>query len=457
MSIKSRLVPLSFFTLGFCLGAFGAFQEESPGNKAAKVNLLKFSVDDEVAGQPAPQGRSYVVLQLEWENAHPKQKVKKSDLEGKQDRTMGAAQLREGKKEERKEEYVDKDVPYVIPNFFDHAYLLADGQTYPLDKLTEKVPGGYALNKEFSILKLGDRKNVQFVFLVPREAGNLAFQFFDYSYGHILVPVKGDLKLAAGKDAPAVGVLDEIKDSMVEIAARSFSFRDEYKDEGAPEGWRYAVAGISGKSLAGSRAMGNIIQLQPEENIWVSTPEGHLYYSCGGSTTEDGFIRFTPEFSQTQEIAFLVPSSAEDYALGIRLQNRVYTLKLDPKFQPATGEPLAKHLDGKTMEVFLYGIEKDGENIILDLGIKSLVGSGLEIQTDQQFILKGGEEDLYPEETATHALPHRPPTPFVIPPGTFVRFELAYAAKGIPTILYYRGYKSEGKLALPALKSGAER
>lgn len=197
--------------------------------------------------------------------------------------------------------------------------------------------------------------------------------------------------------------------------------------------------------------MGNIIQVQPEENIWVTTKEGHLYYSCGGSTTEDGFIRFTPEFSQSQEVAFLVPSSIKDYALGIRLQNRVYTLKLDPKFQPETAAPLATHRDGRTMEVFLYGLRKDGDNIVLDLGIKSLVKSGLEIQSDQQFILKG-EEDVFPEETATQALPHRPPTPFVIPPQAFVRFELAYATESTPTILYYRGYESEGKLTLPPLK-----
>ena len=452
MSIKSRLIPSSVLTFGFCLAAWGAFQEESPANKAAKASLIQFSVDDEAAGQAAPQGKAYVLLQTAWENIHPKQKVKKSDLEGKQDRTMGVAQLREGKKEEKKEEYVDKDVPYVIPNFFDHAYLLADGQTYPLDKLTEKVPGGYALNKEFSIPKLGDRKTVQLVYLAPKEAENIAFQFFDYSNGHILIPVRGDLKLAVGKGAPAGRYLDQIKDGLVEIAARSFGFRDEYKAEEAPEGWRYAVAEISGKSLAGSSAMGNIIQLQPEENIWVATKEGHLYYSCGGSTTEDGFIRFTPEFSQSQEVAFLVPSSAKEYALGLRLQNRVYTLKLDPKFQPERVEPLATHRDGRTMEVFLYGLRKEGENIVLDLGIKSLVKSGLEIQSDQQFILKGGEEDVSQEETATQALPHRPPTPFVIPPETFVRFELAYATGTVPAMLYYRGYESEAKLPLPALK-----
>jgi hypothetical protein len=449
---KSRFVFLFIFILVFSLATWGLMQEETAANKAAKASLIKFSMDAELAGQKAPQGKIYVFLQTEWENIHPKQKVKKSDLEGKPDRTMGAGQLREGKKGEKKEDYVDMDVPYMIPNLFDHAYLLADGQTYALDKLTEVIPGGYALNKDFTISKLGDRKKVALVYLVPEEAKDISFRLFDYSNGHILVPVQGDPKLAAGKGAPAGRYLDQIKDSMVEMAAQAVRFEDTYKEEEAPDGWRYAVAELSGKSLSGSAAMGNIIQVQPEENIWVTTKEGYLYYSCGGSTTEDGFIRFTPEFSQNQEVAFLVPSSIKDYAMGIRLQNRVYTLKLDPKYQPETPKALASHRDGKTMEVSLYGMRKDGDNLILDLGIRSLVKSGIEIQSDQQFILEGGEEDIYPEEADTQALPHRPPTPFVIPPQTFVRFELAYVTEGVPTTLRYRGYESEGKLTLPGLK-----
>jgi len=443
MSKKSGSVFLSilFFLLSLC--TLGLSPQETAANKAAKANLIQFFMNTELAGQKAPQGKLFVLLQTEWENIHPKQKVKKSDLEGKQDRTMGVATLREGKKEEKKEDYVDMDVPYVIPNFFDHAYLLADGQTYSLDKLTEVIPGGYSLNKDFTIPKLGDRKKVQFVYLVPAEAKNIAFQFFDYSFGHIQVPVQGELKLAVGKGAPAGRYLDQIKDSMVEMAAQAIHFRDAYKEEEAPEGWRYAVAELSGKSLSGSAEMGNIIQIQPEENIWVTTKEGYLYYSCGGSTTDDGFIRFTPEFSQNQEVAFLVPSSIKDYALGLRIQNRVYTLKLGPAFQAEIPKAVASHRDGKTMEVFLYGLRKEGDNIVLDLGIKSLVQSGLEIQSDQQFILKGGEEDVYPEETATQELPHRPPTPFVIPPQAFVRFELAFTFEGIPSSLYYRGYESE--------------
>jgi hypothetical protein len=452
MSKTSRYTWLSVFLAAFSLAGQGASREEMPANKAVKARLLRFSVHDEVAGQASPQGKGYVLLQMEWENIHPLQKVKKSDLEGKPDRTMGAARLREGKKEEKKEEYVDADVPYVIPNFFDHAYLLADGQTYPLDMLTEKIPGGISLKSEFNLSKLGDSRTVQLVFLAPKEAVNMAFQFFDYANGHILIPVKGEVKLAVGRDAPAGRYLDQIKDSLVEIAALSFGFRDAYGEEEAPEGWRYAVVELSGKSLAGSAAMGNIVQLEPAENIWVTTKEGHLYYSSGGSTTEDGFIRFTPEFSQNQEVAFLVPSSISEYALGLRLQDRVYTLKIDPEYRTVTANPLTTHRDGRTMEVSLYGLRKERGYFVLDLGIKSLVKSGIEIQSGQQFILKGGEEDAYPEETATQALAHRPPTPFVIPPETFIRFELAYAIKGIPAVLYYRGYESEANIPLPVLE-----
>ena len=155
---------------------------------------------------------------------------------------------------------------------------------------------------------------------------------------------------------------------MVEMAALAVNFRNAYNDEEAPEGWRYAVAELNGKSLSGSAAMGDIIQIEPLENIWVTTQEGYLYYSCGGSTTEDGYIRFTPEFSQNQQVAFLVPASITDYALGVRIQNRVYTLKLGPGLSTEMPKALAAHRDGKIMDVFLYGLRKEGDNVFWTWG-----------------------------------------------------------------------------------------
>ncbi|MGQ9673643.1 MAG: hypothetical protein ACUVV5_11035 [Candidatus Aminicenantales bacterium] len=429
---------------------------EQSANKAAKVAVVKASFEKEIASGMAPAGKTFFVLETEWQNIHPKQKIEKSKLEKKPDRTMGVGGLMGGKKEEKEEEYVEVDVAYLIPNFFDHAYVLADGETYSLDRQTEVIPGGIALHKEFSLPKHGDVRKVRFVYLIPENSRNIAFQFFDYSYGHILIPIRGDSRLAAGAGAAKPTALGEFKDSFLELAATGIDFRDEYNQVEAPEGWRYAVIKLRGKSLSASGAQKNIVQVEPQEYIWVATKEGCLYYSCGGSVTEEGYIRFTPDFFQNQEVAFLVPAQEKEISLGMRVQNRVYSLALTaPPFVSPSAKPQAVHRDGQTMEVMLYSARRESGLIILDLGIRSLVKSGIEIQTEAQFILKGKSRDIYFDEEATAALFHRPPTPFIIPPQTFVRFELAYETDETPETLYFRGYESETELTLRGLKEEA--
>jgi hypothetical protein len=443
--ILTALVPFAMTVSLLSAHQESAAASEQTANKAAKVTLIESGFKKEVASQTAPSRKAFFLLETEWKNIHPKQKIEKSKLEKKGDRTMGVGGLMSGKKKEEKgEEYVEADVAYLVPNFFDHAYILADGQTYSLDKLTEAIPGGIGLKKEFSLPKQGDVKRVRFVYLIPENSRNIAFQFFDYSYGHILIPIRGDPKLATGSGAAKPKALGEFKDNFLELAATAIDFRAEYNEQKAPEGWRYAVVKLSGKSLSSSAAEKNIVQVEPQEYIWVATKEGHLYYSCGGSTTEEGFIRFTPDFYQSQEVAFLVPATEKDISLGMRVQNRVYSLALTapPVISPSV-KPRATHEDGTTMEVMLFGARREKGFVVLDLGIRSLVGSGVEIQTDQQFILKAGGEDIYVDEDATASLFHRPPSPFIIPPQTFVRFELAYETGKEPETLYFRGYESE--------------
>jgi len=422
---------------------------EQAANKAAKVVVTGSGFEKAVASKAAPSGKAFFVLDTEWKNIHPKQKIAKSQLEGKQDPTMGVGGLMDGGKTEKKEEMVDADVAYLVPSFFDHVYLLADGGSYALDKLTETVPGGFGLSKDFSLPKQGDVKKVRFVYLIPEDSKNIAFQFFDYSYGHILIKLKGDMKLAVGAGAAAPKGLGRLKDETLELAATGLDFKPAYNEEEAPEGWRYAVVKLNGMSLSQK----NIVEVEPTEYIWLATKNGHIYYSVGGSTTDEGFIRFTPEFSQSQEVAFLVPASEKEFSLGMRLENRVYVLALNaPPPDPAALGPRAVHKDGSTVEIMLFGARREKGLVILDLGVRSLVESGVEIQADAQFILKAGGEDIAFDEEATGALSHRPPTPFTIPPRTFVRFELAYATGAGPESLNYRGFHGEGKLAITGLK-----
>lgn len=427
----------------------GATPEEQRSNKAAKVEVTASGFERRVASTTAPAGRSFYVIETEWTNIHPKQKVRKDDLEGKQDRTMGVGGLMTGGRSAAKVEYVDADVAYLVPSFFDHAYLLADGAANALDVLTEKVQGGYGLYKEFALRKQGDAKKVRFVYLLPEGAKNLAFQFFDYSYGHILIPLSGDLKLAVGAAVTAPGGLGSFKDEYLELAATTLDFKPAYNDEVAPEGWRYAVVKLNGKSLS----KGDIVQVEPTEYIWLATKAGHIYYGAGGSTTDEGFIRFTPEFAQNQEVAFVVPAAEKEFSLGMRVENRVYAMALNaPPAAGPTAEPKAVHKDGRTLEVMLFGVRREKGLVVLDLGVRSLVASGAEIEAESQFILKAGGEDVAYDEEATAGLAHRPPTPFTVPPRSFVRFELAYATESVPEALYYRGYESEKTFGLSGLK-----
>jgi hypothetical protein len=425
--------------------------QEGPANKAARIRIIKSNLETELAGREAPEGKTYLVLETEWENIHPKQKVKKSDLEGKPDRTMGVGGLM-GKKKETKEEYVDVDVPYLVPNLFDHIYCLADGQSFSLDGATKEVAGGTNPQGEFSVAKLGAKKELSLVFLIPDTAQNLAFQLFDYAYGHILVPIKGDLDLAVGTGGAPGKALGSIKDNLIELAALKMDLRPDFEDEEAPEGWRYAVIELGGKSLSQGGRVQNIIQIEPMESMWLQTRDGFIYYCIGATTTEDGYVRFTPEVFQTQQLRFLIPTGDKDLALGIRIQNKVYSLPLKPGFSLRNPKSLATHRDGKTMEIRLFGARREAGKVILDLGIQSLLESGIEIQTAPQFMLEAGDEKIEFDESATAELLRRPPEPFIIPPQTFIRFELAYETEAAPASLHYRGYESEGKLAIPGIK-----
>jgi hypothetical protein len=441
-----QFILFIFFIFVFIL-SLGISNEraENASNKAVSVKILKSTAAQEISGEKATRGRSFLILETEWENIHPKQKVEKDKLEGKTDRTMGVGTLA-GKKK-RETEYVDVDVAYMVEKLFDHAYLVADGLAYSLHETTETVPEGIEIREPFTIAKLGEKRKVLFVYSIPESAENLGFQFFDYEYGHILLPIKGNLEEAKGTGEAPGKALDHIQTDVVEIAVHSLDFQHTYDEDEASEGWEYAVVQISGKSLSG-KTVKDIVQIEPTEYTWVTLEGGYLYYATGGTVTEQGMIRFTPEIFQLQQLVFLVPKSERIRHLGIRLRNEVFQLHLADAKPKGPPKAIAAHRDGDVMEIMVFDVRKENAKVILNLGIQSLATSGIEIQRDAQFMLVVNDEKIPPDDSLTDDLPHRPPTPFTIPPKTFVRFELAFETPDSATSLYYRGYRSENHFRL---------
>ena len=418
--------------------------EDQSQNKAARITIVKSGIEQEAAGHEASAGLAFLVVETEWENIHPKQKVDKEKLEGKTDRTMGVGGLAGGKK--KKTEYVDVDVAYQIPKLFDHAYILADGLAIALHEATEDISGGYKLQKRFTIAKLGEVRKATLVFMVPEAAKNLAFQLFDYQYGHVVVPVKGKVKSATGTGEPPGNSLDSARTDMIEFASLGMHTQPQYMDQAAPAGWTYVVALLAGKSLSGN-SIKDIAQIKPEESTWVTTDGGYLYTSSGSATAFTGVLRFTPEIYQLQELAFLVPDIDENFRLGVRAQNQVLDLDLGTKVPTRMPAVNTTHTDGDVMEILVFGTREDQGKGVVDLGIHSLYDrGGIDIQMKQQFFLRIGEEEFSVDTAATAALLRHPPDPFTVPPGVSLRFEIAFDAQGTATAVRYRGYKSEAVL-----------
>ncbi len=422
----------------------GPAAEDQSKNKAVRITIAKSGFEQEAAGHKASAGLAFLVVETEWENIHPKQKVDKDKLEGKTDRTMGVGGLAGGKK--KKTEYVDVDVAYQIPKLFDHAYLLADGLAIALHAATEDVSGGYKLQERFTIAKQGEVRKATLVYMVPEASKNLAFQLFDYQNGHVVVPVKGNVKSAKGTGKPPGKSLDSAQTDKVEFASLGLHVQPQYMGQAAPTGWTYAVVLLAGKSLSGGSTK-DIVQIKPEEYMWVTTDGGYLYASSGSATAITGVLRFTPEIYQLQELAFLVPDTDEHFRLGIRVQNQVLDLDLGTKSPKGMPPAKAAHTDGDVMEILVFGTREDQGKVVVDLGIRSLYErGGIDIQMSQQFFLRIGEEEFSVDAAATAALLRHPPVPFTVPPGASLRFELAFDAQGTATALRYRGYSSEAVL-----------
>ena len=454
MSKKYFITIAIFFGILLLAGAdygssrdvYGSAAEDQSENKAARITIVKSSFEQDAAGHKASAGQAFLVVETEWENIHPKQKVDKDKQEGKTDRTMGVSGLAGGKK--KKTEYVDVDVAYQIPKLFDHAYLLADGLAIALHEATEDIPGGHKLQARFTIAKQGEVRKASLVYLMPEASKNLAFQLFDYQYGHVVVPIRGDVKRAKGTGKPPENTLDSAQTDMVEFASLGVHTQPHYMGQVAPAGWTYAVVLLSGKSLSGG-SVKDIVQIKPEKYTWVTTDGGYLYTCAGSATAVTGPLRFTPETYQLHELAFLVPNTDENFRLGVRVQNQVLDLDLGTSPPQAMPSAKASHTDGDVMEILLFGTREEQGKVIVDLGIRSLYDrSGIDIQMGQQFFLRIDEEEFSVDAAATAALLRHPPVPFTVPPGSSLRFELAFDAQGTVTALRYRGYRGKAILKL---------
>lgn len=417
-------------------------------NTAVEIEVLASASQPRIFGSQAPAGSNFIVIDTRWRNIHTKKRMDKASSEGKADRTMGVGTFAGGRGGGSAADSVDMDVAYMVPRLVDHVYLVADGAANALQPVGEEVPGGAKPNESFTIAKFGQTKDARLTFIAPADAKNLALQFFDYEYGHVLVPIRGDAKRAMGDGTPSGKVLAKAQTTKLDLAAHALSYRQDFGGAVAPEGSRYAVVQLGGRSRSASAKVADIVQIDPVKFIWLEGDGGYVYPSVGGSTTGSGVLRFTPEIYQTQEVAFLVPATMTKFRLGVRAEDEV--AKLDITSGKPGGIPRARgsHKDGNTMEVLFLGSRQEGAFTVLDLALRPLEtkGQGIEITPDQQFLLVTPTGEVRADMSATWSRANKPPQPFVVPPGTPVRFDLVFPGSAGANALRIRGFEKDGQI-----------
>lgn len=412
-------------------------------NEAVKVTVEDLSRQPALFGTTAPDGWSFVVVTTEWENVHPRQRVRK---DRRPDRTMGLGNFANATPPSAAE-MVEADVVYQVPAFVDHAYLVAGGRARALHPATERVDDGARLRDAFSLPRLGDQRRVRFAYLVPDDAPDLAFRFLDYSYGHIELPLIGSAE-AAARPTGGSSPLDRATHPALEIEVDRFEILDGGADAARTPGKALARLTMAGKSLSTQRdGVGDIVQLPLRESAWLELDGGYVVAPLEGGAE---MLRFTPDLFQEQTIVFEVPEDPGAVRLGVRIHNDVLHLDLG-RGKPA-GLPRAResYRDGDVLEVRYFGQRFQGDQLVVDLAVVPLdETAGLEMRTTAQFRLRAGSDDLRIDRDATRALPRGRVEDFVVPPGTPVRFELAFRIPpgGAPAAVHYRGFAGEGELA----------
>jgi len=434
----------------------GAAAKTASASSSVRIDLMRVIRSDEIAGVKAPEGMEAVILITRWTNVHPRQKVSRASLEGAGDRSAGAGGLFSGGGDQG--EMVDMDVAYKVPLPVRHLWLIGGGEAFPLRPESGELPDGMVANKAFGIARMGETRDARMAWFVPRGMSDLELRLFDYDNGHISLPVAGDMKKA---ESPSkTKAVDAGKSGELELSVLGMRSVETYAGQKAPEGWRFSVVDLLGKSIAKQGKMGALVFADPSKYVWLTGDGGTLHY---GLPPENGTgsIVFTPEVASRQSVTFVVPETEKHFRLGLRGRSDVLSLKATAEPPSAVPAATAQVQDKGALTLGLVGLRREKGITILDLlATPESGGKGVEVHADQQFILKVGKSEYRPDANLTRRLYRQPPGPFIIPPATPVRFELAYALPDnapAPSQLRYRGFAGEASIPLDGSKIAEAR
>lgn len=421
-------------------------------NQAVRVSIDTAGFRPKIGSIPSGKNHHFLVLETQWENIHPRQKVSRKSLAGKADRTMGAGGLFSGQAEghDIAADFAEKDVAYTIPKWDNHLFLVADGIAYGLSPASVGLEGAIHKENSFSMARKGQRKKVRLVFDLPKSAKNLGLLLLDYSNGHIRIPLHGDwLQTPTNKGS----ITAQQTSNAFDLTIVSATETPDFEGVAAPDGWKYVVLELIGKSKLSSAAMGNMIQMDPARDVWLFNQQGFATRQALLAYGEK-YIRFLPDYYLDNKIAYLIPASETAAELSVRAKSDMLHFNLGRKISALPQQGGETFVDGTTMKISLLGKSSSDGLLLLDIDVQNLrQKSGLELNPFRQLTLIAQGKPVHPARQETLHLAHGARDKMIVPPASRLRFLLAF--KGVKTgaELKVAGFEKQGKVDFSLLKT----
>lgn len=426
----------------------------SATTKAVEIRVEGYQEVPTLNGRPAPPGRTFLVLDTSWKNVIPLRPAQaKPAGRGYGAGSLGFGVAREGAPAPGTPSM--EPTPYVVGNVPQHVWLLTDNRyADPIDvQATAQVPGHLPMNR-ITIARFDDVVKGKAVFAAPAGARYMALLFLDTTYGHALIPLKGN-----SDDAPATKMLGAAQQNeLLELAVTDAAWATTGPQ--APDGFRYFVISLRGVS----RSSGDIVQLEldkylflQDEHAFIAQPEPNAMWL---PRPFKGLTPFLPVAPNEGQIAFLLPSDTGHMMLLLRPPGGgSIDLPAPDQVKPSWPQPLATIVDGSTLKLHrlpasptpsdLRPPDAGRQYVLLDLVAENLQPKGVELQPNQQFRLQDASGAIYLPLPDSRRLRFHLTGRGVVPAGGARRFQLLYSVPaGQAMRLAYRGFEKSEAIEL---------
>ncbi len=422
--------------------------QASGRNSNVQLTVTDLEIVNGAGGSAAPPGMQYVVLSTAWKNLVEPKQVERPKSKGRS-AVVGGGET----------ETVMAETPYMVPALPDNLYLLLDGRhvaeiSGATENLADHLPLSGLILERYNAEVRG-----KVAFAVPvGTIQSLTLQFFDFTQGHINLPLYGTAPTSAGKPLAAPQ-----RNQFFEVAIYRTEFTKKLGQNEAPAGNQYLVVEFG----ASSTATGAATQLDfdqyaflIQDGVYQSQPVKDL---AGVPYFLHGLVRFIPEFVRRGVTVFLVPEQAGRLELLLsasQMDPLSFLLTPDRQAKPQP-QPAGTIQDGDTAEILLNSwtwMDRLGDStpargrryLVLDVTVSNKEPrQGLTVQP-MQFLLTSGRTEFEPSR-ATEKLPHPLTGERNVPAGTRARFEVAFEAprdaQGLR--LKYQGFTKIEEVPVP--------